>query len=92
VKIEFDPSKDAINRQKHGLSLQDAARLDIETAAVIPDDRYPYGEARFRAYGWIDGRLHMLAHHARRRFASDFIPKSKCEGGKALWPKDLSHL
>lgn len=65
LKIEFDPDKDAINRRKHGLSLADAARLDIESAAVVADERYPYGEARFRAYGLMDGRLHMLAFTMR---------------------------
>ena len=65
MKIEFDPDKDAINRAKHGLSLAEAAKIDLETAAVIPDDRYAYGEARFRAYGRIDGRLHMLAFTMR---------------------------
>ncbi len=66
VKIECDPSKDAINRQKHGLSLADAARLDLETAFVVPDKRHAYGEARFQAYGMIDGRLHVLAFTMRR--------------------------
>ncbi|MGH6811019.1 MAG: BrnT family toxin [Methylocella sp.] len=65
MRIEFDPDKDAINRQQHGLSLADAARLEIESAAVVPDERYPYGEVRFRAYGWMDGRLHMLAFTMR---------------------------
>jgi uncharacterized protein len=45
VKIEFDPAKDAINRQKHGLSLADATRMDIESAALVPDERHAYGEA-----------------------------------------------
>ncbi len=65
MKIEFDPVKDAINRRKHGLSLADAARMDIESAALVPDERHAYGEARFRAYGRIDGRLHMLAFTMR---------------------------
>ena len=65
MEVEFDPAKDVINRQKHGLSLADAALMDIEAARVIPDERRPYGEARFRAYGWIEGRLHMLAFTVR---------------------------
>jgi uncharacterized protein len=65
VEVEFDPDKDAINRQKHGLSLADAARMDLEVAAVTQDERYPYGEVRFRAYGEIDGRLHSLAFTMR---------------------------
>lgn len=47
------------------MSLTDAALMDIETAAVIPDERFPYREARFRAYGMIEGRLHMLAFTMR---------------------------
>lgn len=65
MRIEFDTGKDAANRQKHGISLADAAKLDLETAAVIPDERFSYGEARFRAYGMVDGRLYMLAFTIR---------------------------
>ena len=65
VEIDFDPAKDNINRQKHGVSLADAARMDIDTAFVVPDERYAYGEARFQAYGLIGGRLHVLAFTMR---------------------------
>jgi uncharacterized DUF497 family protein len=64
-RIEFDPDKDAINRRKHGLSLAQAARLDIEAAFVVPDKRHAYGEARLQAYGMVDGRLHVLAFTMR---------------------------
>jgi uncharacterized DUF497 family protein len=65
VQIEFDPTKDAINRRKHGLSLADAADMDIEAAYVVPDDRRSYGEERLQAYGLINGRLHVLAFTMR---------------------------
>jgi uncharacterized DUF497 family protein len=65
VKIEFDPNKDDINRQKHGLSLADAARLEIESAFVVPDERRAYGEVRLQACGLVDGRLHVLAFTMR---------------------------
>jgi uncharacterized DUF497 family protein len=65
MKLEFDTEKDRINRQKHGLSLAAVADMDLLAARVIPDDRQDYGEARFRAYGWIGGRLHMLAFTMR---------------------------
>ena len=65
MQIEFDSEKDRANRHKHGLSLAAAAEMDLLAARVIPDDRRDYGEARFRAYGWIDGRLHMLAFTMR---------------------------
>ena len=65
MKIGFDTEKDIANRRKHGLSLVDAAKLDLDSAAVVPDERYSYGEARFRAYGMIDGRMYMLAFTIR---------------------------
>jgi uncharacterized DUF497 family protein len=65
VRIEFDRDKDAINRERHGVSVAAAADPEIETAAVVPDERRAYGEARFRAYGLIGGRMHMLAFTMR---------------------------
>ncbi len=51
MDIEFDPDKDAINRDKHGASLAMAAELvDI---VVVRDERFV--EERFRLYGRIDG-------------------------------------
>jgi len=60
VKIEFDPDKDDINRAKHGISLAVAADMDLAAALIEPDQRHPYGEARFQAIGPIAGRLHLL--------------------------------
>jgi len=65
VKIECDPRKDATNRQKHGVSLADAALLDLEAAFVVPDERRAYGEVRLQAYGLINGRLYVLAFTMR---------------------------
>ncbi len=60
MEIEFDPNKDAINRQKHGLSLADAALMGLDEAAIVEDRRFDYGETRFLAYAPIEGRLHVL--------------------------------
>ncbi len=49
MRIEFDPSKDAGNCQKHGLSLRIAAELDWESALVWIDQREEYGEMRMIA-------------------------------------------
>lgn len=65
VEIEFDPVKDAANQAKHGMSLELANAIDLAAAAITLDDRNAYGEARFRAYGLIDGRLHMLVFTMR---------------------------
>jgi len=56
--IDFDPSKEAINLSKHGVSL--ARWVDLEVLAIVKDDRFDYGEVRYRAYGSIEGVPHCL--------------------------------
>jgi len=61
MQIEFDPEKDAINRQKHGISLIEAERLDWDTSITWPDNRYDYDEERVVGWGLIDGTLYYVA-------------------------------
>jgi uncharacterized DUF497 family protein len=63
MQIEFDPAKDEINIAKHGVSLSRA--VDLEMIAVKNDERFDYGEMRFRAWGLIDGLAYCLAFTAR---------------------------
>jgi uncharacterized protein len=60
VRIAFDPAKDAINKAKHGISLQAATRFDWDTALEREDDRFDYGVVRFVAIGQIDTHLHVM--------------------------------
>jgi hypothetical protein len=54
----FDPAKDAINRQKHGLSLAFGDRIfEDENHLIVPTIRQADGEERFKLIGLIDGRL-----------------------------------
>jgi uncharacterized protein len=62
---EPDPAKEASNRQKHGFSLHDAVRMDWRNAVVLVDRRFDYREERFRAWGYLDGRMHMAAFTMR---------------------------
>jgi uncharacterized protein len=59
----FDPSKDAINLAKHGISL--ARWVDLDILAVASDDRFEYGEPRYRGYGLIDGLAYCLVFTIR---------------------------
>ncbi len=45
----FDPNKDRLNLEKHGLSLSLAEGLDWEAALLWIDDRQDYGEMRVLA-------------------------------------------
>ena len=60
AKIEFDPTKDEINRLKHRVSLADAFGFDWDTAIEREDDHFDYGEVRFVAIGLINARLYTM--------------------------------
>ncbi len=59
--LQFDPVKDQINREKHGISL--AAAADLEVLARTSDWRY--SEPRYRAYGLIGGLAYCFAYTIR---------------------------
>lgn len=65
MEIDFDPDKDAINRAKHGVSLELATGMDLEAALRFADERHAYGETRRLAIGPIAGRLHVLVYTLR---------------------------
>ena len=49
MRIEFDPTKEATNQAKHGVSLALADELDWDAALVWVDDRFEYAEMRMIA-------------------------------------------
>jgi uncharacterized DUF497 family protein len=60
MTIAFDRAKDAINRKKHGISLARAEDFDFDAAIYEIDGSQDYGEVRYFAIGFIDGRLFSL--------------------------------
>ena len=60
MHIEFDATKNETNIRDRGLSFERAANFDFEHAVFTQDVRRDYGESRFRALGYLDGRLHAL--------------------------------
>lgn len=66
MEIEFDADKDAINREKHGISLAEAAYLDWTTVLAKSDRRKDYGEARQIGYGLMGTRLYNVVFVRRR--------------------------
>lgn len=57
MDVTFDPTKDAANTEKHGVSLAEAASFEWADALVWPDQRRDYGEPRMAALGYIGLRL-----------------------------------
>lgn len=64
METSFDPAKNAANLEKHGLSLANFPGFDAEPIVLV-DDRFDYGEIRYRAWGRIDGQGHCLVFTLR---------------------------
>jgi len=57
MNITFDPAKDAINVEKHGVSLSLASGMNWDRALEDQDNRRNYGEVRVVAYAPIGNRV-----------------------------------
>ena len=68
MQIVYDPPKDRLNRQCHGLSLELAKTLVWDEALVWMDERFQYDELRMR--GLVPGgeRLYYVAFVDREDF------------------------
>jgi uncharacterized DUF497 family protein len=61
----WDERKRARNLRKHGVDFAIVERFEFDAAVIVVDDRKDYGEPRYRAFGVIEGRLHVLIFTAR---------------------------
>lgn len=58
MESSFDPSKDAVNREKHGLSLAFGNQIfEDENHLIIPSIRPEDREQRFKVVGLVDEKL-----------------------------------
>ena len=65
MEITYDPNKDAINRQKHGVSLELAREIDWPDVLTQPDTRKDYRELREIGYALIGERLYCVVFTQR---------------------------
>jgi uncharacterized DUF497 family protein len=57
VKIEFDPAKREIVLRERGIDLADAGELLLGSRLDELDDRFDYGEDRWRSLGLLRGEV-----------------------------------
>jgi uncharacterized DUF497 family protein len=55
MEIEFDPVKDRVNREKHGIGLGVATLIFATPSAQWISPRQTHGEVRYIAVGLLDG-------------------------------------
>jgi len=60
VQITFDPTKDAANVAKHGVSLALAVSLEWGWLLTAPDIRRDYGETRMVGYAPLGTRVYCV--------------------------------
>jgi uncharacterized DUF497 family protein len=60
MNFSFDPTKNQKNIEERGLSFEQAASFEFETALVKVDTRRDYNETRYVALGFLHDRLHVL--------------------------------
>ena len=60
MRISYDPAKSERNVRERGLSFDEAAGFDFESALVFADVRHDYGETRYVALGMLGDRVHVL--------------------------------
>jgi uncharacterized DUF497 family protein len=65
VDFTFDPAKNARNIDVHGITFDRVIDFDWSLAFQLEDTRRNYGERRFRAFGPIEGRMHLLVYTPR---------------------------
>lgn len=61
MDVSFDPDKRAWTLAERGLDFADAGRVFAGVTLTQEDDRFAYPEPRYQSYGWLDGRLVMVA-------------------------------
>ncbi|MBS0300367.1 MAG: BrnT family toxin [Proteobacteria bacterium] len=62
MKVICDAAKDAINKEKHGVSLTEATFIDWDAALTWQDMRHNYGELRMIALAPIGERLYCAVY------------------------------
>ncbi len=60
MEITYDPAKNERNIAERGLSFDRAADFEFAGAVLLIDHRRDLDEVRYRAFGMLDGRLHVL--------------------------------
>ena len=67
MKFEWDPEKDRVNREKHGISFSEASTVFGDPLArTVPDPRYSIGEYRYLTTGYTSTRRLVIVAHTER--------------------------
>jgi uncharacterized DUF497 family protein len=61
-RFEWDEAKRRSNLRRHGIDFAEVVRVFAGEPVIYMDDRFDYGERRFRTFGLFKGRVVVIAH------------------------------
>lgn len=67
MEYEWDNDKNAANLDKHGIDFTLIERFDWQACLIQLDQRFDYGEIRFRAFGRVEDKGVCVAFTPRGR-------------------------
>ena len=67
MNFEWDENKNRQNKQKHGISFEEAQEIFNGIVFTAIDDRFDYGEIRETSIGAIRGVVIVTVTHAERQ-------------------------
>jgi uncharacterized protein len=81
MRYTWDPDKDALNRRKHGFSLEDGIpALDDPNSDFWTDDRFDYGEVRHVTLGKGEAQNLVVVSTIRELDLTRIISVRKADG------------
>jgi uncharacterized protein len=57
MDLEWDERKRQLTLEERGLDFADVVRFNPDTVVTVRDERFDYGEDRYRSTGYLDGVL-----------------------------------
>lgn len=76
-QFEWDAEKDRTNREKHGISFEEASAIFSGLLLTAPDERQDYGEKRFISYGQLSESVVVVVVHTGRSGRTRLISARK---------------
>jgi uncharacterized DUF497 family protein len=81
MRYIWDETKNALNARKHGVTFAQAARIFERDVLGWPDERFDYGEERWIAIGFAEGKeivvVYVEEEDCRRIISARYATRSE---------------
>lgn len=87
MEFEWDEAKNRSNLEKHGISFEEASLIFDGPVLTYPDDRFEYGEVRWRSIGKIEEISVVAVIHTDRagvRGSSPLVSPNNAKGDSTM--------